>query len=252
MPSKTQIADRRPTAQPYSAHPTIADLVAWQAIGWPFTTLVLTILLFWVGIPIGPYHLWAALLLFLVLGGRLADDRRAWLIASLWLAGSTLLGGSFGMALWFQRRRSVASPPRHPGFSAGMGSSSRPSTGRLESRVRADHQHCGYLRSALCKRRLDYLRRGLQRNRAARSHEGVQPALHAGSLSVNRNPVSCAIKHFGNLRPRSTVYNPATGCNGGRDEFEVIDWPRIFSVTPSPLAKPSTKPSTTRITAISC
>jgi hypothetical protein len=94
MPSKTQITDRQATAQPYSARPTIAEFVAWQAIGWSSTTLVLTTLLFWVGIPIGPYHLWAALLLFLVLGSRMAHDWRAWLIASLWLAGCTLLGGA--------------------------------------------------------------------------------------------------------------------------------------------------------------
>jgi hypothetical protein len=72
----------------------MAELVAWQAIGWPFLTLVLTTLLFWAGIPVGPYHFWAALLLLLALGGYLAGAWRAWLIAFLWLAGCTLLGGA--------------------------------------------------------------------------------------------------------------------------------------------------------------
>jgi len=71
----------------------IAELVALQIVGWSFTTLTLTALLFWAGIPIGPYHLWAALLLFLLIGGRLVADWRAWLIATAWLAAFTLAGG---------------------------------------------------------------------------------------------------------------------------------------------------------------
>jgi len=76
------------------SRPSVAELVALQAVGWPFTTLMLTALLFVAGIPIGPYHLWAALVLFLVVGGTLSGDWRAWLIAALWLAFCVVAGGA--------------------------------------------------------------------------------------------------------------------------------------------------------------
>jgi hypothetical protein len=74
--------------------PTPDELIAWQAIGWPAATLILTTLLFWLGIPVGPYHLWAGLLLVLGIGGQLVGDWRAWLTATLWLAVCTLAGGA--------------------------------------------------------------------------------------------------------------------------------------------------------------
>jgi hypothetical protein len=76
------------------SRPSVAELVALQAVGWPFTTLMLTTLLFVAGIPIGPYHLWAALVLFLVVGGTVSGDWRAWLIAALWLALCVVAGGA--------------------------------------------------------------------------------------------------------------------------------------------------------------
>lgn len=72
----------------------IAELIALQIVGWSFTTLALTALLFWAGIPIGPYHLWAALLLFLTIGSRFAADWRSWLTATIWLAVVTVAGSA--------------------------------------------------------------------------------------------------------------------------------------------------------------
>ena len=55
------------SGRPLTAQLSIAELIALQAIGWPLTTLTLASLGFWLGIPIGPYHIWAGLLLFLIL-----------------------------------------------------------------------------------------------------------------------------------------------------------------------------------------
>jgi len=85
---------RNASARDLGTRPSIAELVALQAVGWPFTALTLTALLFMAGIPIGPYHLWAALVLFLVVGARLSGDWREWLTAALWLALCAVAGGA--------------------------------------------------------------------------------------------------------------------------------------------------------------
>jgi hypothetical protein len=71
----------------------VAEVVAFLAIGWPFITLLLSALLFWIDIPIGPYHLWAGLLLALGAARLLAGDWRPWLTATAWLAVATIAGG---------------------------------------------------------------------------------------------------------------------------------------------------------------
>jgi hypothetical protein len=90
----TQDPDAGSSATTGSEPPTLGELVAWQAIAWPAAILVLTTLLFWVGIPVGPYHLWAGLLLIVALGGKVVGNWRAWLTATGWLAAATLVGGA--------------------------------------------------------------------------------------------------------------------------------------------------------------
>ena len=72
----------------------IAEFAAIQAVGWPFTTLILVALSFCVGAPLGPYHLWVALALFLVCGIKFAGSPRAWIIAAVSLTLCTIAGGA--------------------------------------------------------------------------------------------------------------------------------------------------------------
>jgi hypothetical protein len=72
---------------------SVAEVLAFLVVVWPFATLMLATLLFWAGIQIGPFHLWAALLLSLVAARYLTGNWRTWIGASLWLAVVTLLGG---------------------------------------------------------------------------------------------------------------------------------------------------------------
>ena len=79
---------------PLPLKPTVGGLVAAQAVGWPFATLSLTALLFVLGIPIGPLHLWAGLALSLIAGRWFAGSWHSWLIATTWLAAATVAGGA--------------------------------------------------------------------------------------------------------------------------------------------------------------
>ena len=73
---------------------SISELVAFQVLIWPFSILALTTLFFWLGISIGPYHLWLALLLSLTAGRYLAGDWWSWFMAVIWLAVATTVGGA--------------------------------------------------------------------------------------------------------------------------------------------------------------
>jgi hypothetical protein len=94
MNTISQNVDQRTEALGHTKVSSVAELVAFQAVIWPFATLTLTTLLFWIGIPIGPYHLWAALLLSLAAGRYLAGDWKSWFTATIWLAVATLIGGA--------------------------------------------------------------------------------------------------------------------------------------------------------------
>jgi len=78
---------------PAGASP-VAEVVAFQAIAWPFITLILVILLFWAGLPVGPYQLWVALILSLAASGYIAGGWRVLLTATACLAALTLAGGA--------------------------------------------------------------------------------------------------------------------------------------------------------------
>ena len=94
MFADTRIAERySDRSEPHTKWFFVAELAAFMAIGWPFITLVLSALLFWIDIPISPYHLWAGLLLSLAAGYYLAGDWRAWLIAIILLVITVSLGG---------------------------------------------------------------------------------------------------------------------------------------------------------------
>ena len=56
-------ADLLSREQGKTAAVSVSELVAVLAIVWPFATLTLATVLFWAGIPITPWHLWAALAL---------------------------------------------------------------------------------------------------------------------------------------------------------------------------------------------
>jgi len=55
----------------------LARLLVWHTIVWPCATLVLATLLFWVGTPIGPFHLWIGLLASVALSIWAGVDWRA-------------------------------------------------------------------------------------------------------------------------------------------------------------------------------
>ena len=74
--------------------PSIGELFAFQAICWPFATLTLATLLFWLGVPIGPVHLWAGLVVALVVGRVAAGEWQSWVKAVIGLAVATGLGGA--------------------------------------------------------------------------------------------------------------------------------------------------------------
>src|SRR5437867_9703099 len=65
-----------------------------EAVGWPFATLTLGTLGFWLGIPIGPLHLWAGLLLALIAARLCAGSSSAWLAATMSLAAIVVAGGA--------------------------------------------------------------------------------------------------------------------------------------------------------------
>jgi len=94
MLADTDSTDNRSHVRAPQKGPSISELVAFQAVIWPFSILALATLCFWVSISIGTYHLWLALLLSLAAGRYLAGDWRSWLMATIWLAVATLLGGA--------------------------------------------------------------------------------------------------------------------------------------------------------------
>jgi hypothetical protein len=89
-----QSPDGTPCSTPAPSAPAVGQLVAALCIGWPCATLVLTSLLFWLGMPIGPLHSWAGLALALVAGRLWAGSWRACLAAAAWLAAATVAGGA--------------------------------------------------------------------------------------------------------------------------------------------------------------
>ena len=81
-------------AVPFAVEPAMGELIAIQAIGWPFATLCLTAFLFWMGIPIGPIHLWVGLAASLIAGRLIVCGWRTWLAATTWLVAVTAAGGT--------------------------------------------------------------------------------------------------------------------------------------------------------------
>jgi len=79
---------------PLTTHPSTGELFGFQAVCWPFATLVLATMLFWLGVSIGPLHLWAGLLISLAVGRAAAADWQSWAKAAAGLAAATGLGGA--------------------------------------------------------------------------------------------------------------------------------------------------------------
>jgi hypothetical protein len=74
--------------------PTVGEIVAVLAICWPAATLVVTALLFWLGIPIGPLHLWAGLVVALIASRIISHSWRLWLVATISVAVMTVAAGA--------------------------------------------------------------------------------------------------------------------------------------------------------------
>ena len=72
---------------------SVAELTAFMMVILAFNVLTITTLLFWAGVSIGPYHLWVALILSLVVGRYLAGNSRTWIMATTWLAIVAVAGG---------------------------------------------------------------------------------------------------------------------------------------------------------------
>lgn len=70
------------------------ELIAFLIVILAFSILSVATLFFWAGVPVGPFQLWLALILTLVIGRYLAANSRVWLIAIVWLAFATLGGGA--------------------------------------------------------------------------------------------------------------------------------------------------------------
>ena len=94
MAARSQDGKVFPAAAPLAMEATIGELIAIQAVGWPFATLCLAAALFWLGIPISPVHLWAGLVVSLVAGRLAAASWHTWLAATAWLAAVTMAGGA--------------------------------------------------------------------------------------------------------------------------------------------------------------
>ena len=88
--------DTKPVEVLVPSRPSAPEAAAVLAISWPFATLALTGILFWIGVPIGPLHLWAGLLIALAAGWRFAGDRATFVRAAGGLTVLALVGGAFG------------------------------------------------------------------------------------------------------------------------------------------------------------
>ena len=94
--AEIRVTDGKPVDALVTSQPSVPEVAAVLAIGWPFATLALTGILFWIGVPIGPLHLWAALLIALAAGWRFAGDGGTFVRAAGGLTLLALIGGTFG------------------------------------------------------------------------------------------------------------------------------------------------------------
>ena len=94
VPANPQNAATLTGADSSAQKPSAGELFAFEAICWPFATLSLAAVLFRLGMPIGPFHLWAGLLVALIAGRVVAGSSRDWLVATLGLAVATVAGGA--------------------------------------------------------------------------------------------------------------------------------------------------------------
>jgi len=72
----------------------VGELFAVMAILWPAATLVVSALLFWVGVPVGPVHLWAGLLIALTVARLISGGWYPWIAAAIGAAAVTVGGGA--------------------------------------------------------------------------------------------------------------------------------------------------------------
>ena len=75
VPANPQNAATLTGADSSAQKPSTGELFAFEAICWPFATLSLAAVLFRLGIPIGPFHLWAWLLVALIWAWRRSGTR---------------------------------------------------------------------------------------------------------------------------------------------------------------------------------
>jgi hypothetical protein len=79
---------------PSKAPPSTGELFALEVVCWPFATVVLATMLFALGVPLGPFHLWAGLLTSLAAGRVAAGDWQSWIKAAASLVIATGLAGT--------------------------------------------------------------------------------------------------------------------------------------------------------------